>query len=415
MNKGEAIVAPILEQHLGDTFPACQIAAWKRSSSGRIWVKPGGDTIVNGSWGWVDPETQKIPVTWETGFDLASITKLFTTTAFLWFVNERMVTLDNPLYYVIPEFAELGDRPIEGGVDPHSKQPLPVDPAYVGQRVDPRQVTFRHLLTHTSGLPPWLPIYQAAGGPPPPPDQPDPEAPNRWPRALDALMRVPFVGPPDGRTIRYSDIGLMLLGEAVARLGQADFPYIFNEQLFDNMPFTFLFDPVRYYGAKYDEFAPTEDDPTWRGRRVWGEVHDENACGVGGVAGHAGLFGDALQLLNFGKFWLDGLNWGRWEFDPALARAATSLQVEYDGVRRGLGFHLKAKHDSMAGDRMSLNSYGHSGFTGTSLWIDPDNELVVVILTNRVYPGRDHVGKHGDIHDFRRGVHDAIAAACGIG
>jgi CubicO group peptidase (beta-lactamase class C family) len=221
-------------------------------------------------------------------------------------------------------------------------------------------------------------------------------------------VRYPFVSTPDG-IVRYSDIGLMLLGEAVARLhGAGDLEAAIAARVLPTLaPHRIVFNPLQH-GIAREKIAPTEDDPTWRKRRVWGEVHDENACGVGGVAGHAGLFATAQAVAAFGQACLDMS--ARFGLSPALTQEALSLQAESDGQRRGLGFALKAAHDSSAGDHMSMRTFGHTGFTGTSLWIDPDTRLVVALLTNSVYPGR----AHGGTHEFRREVHNAIAETVGM-
>jgi CubicO group peptidase (beta-lactamase class C family) len=391
---------PLIAAHLSGTFPACTIC-----------VSHHGGVIYEGAWGHIDPETRSIPVTTEKLFDLASITKLFTTTAFLSLVSEGRVKLDEPLVSVIPEFGSVTPRPIEGGQDPHTKQRQPTPTDLVGKMVDPASITFRHLLTHTSGLAPWRDVYTVTGDVPPPPDQPmTPDARRRrWQRALAALTTYPFIAPPDG-IVRYSDIGLMLLGEAVARLdGSGDLEQAIDRRVVQPLGVDaaghILFNPVRDHGRMRVDITPTEDDPIWRQRRVWGEVHDENCCGLGGVTGHAGLFGTARSIVALGLCWLHDP--GTFGITPDIAQQATTLQVDSAGTRRGLGFALKAASDSMAGDRMSQRAYGHSGFTGTTLWIDPEAEVVVALLTNSVYYGRHSQG-YANTHSFRRAVHDAI-------
>jgi serine-type D-Ala-D-Ala carboxypeptidase len=164
------------------------------------------------------------------------------------------------------------------------------------------------------------------------------------------------------------------------------------------------FNPMQY-GVEKNMIAPTEHDYTWRKRRVWGEVHDENACGVGGIAGHAGLFGTARDVAALGQAWLE--NDPRLDIPADVMDDAKRQHAQTGETRRGLGWMLKAATDSSAGDIYSMNSYGHTGFTGTSLWIDPDRALVVALLTNRVYPGRELEG----IHEFRRAVHTAVVEA----
>ncbi|MBI5931090.1 MAG: beta-lactamase family protein [Chloroflexi bacterium] len=366
-----------------------------------------GEAIVHQAWGWVDPETQKIPVTTETLFDLASVTKLFTVTAFLQQVSAGRVTLNTPLVDIIPEFGLLNPRPMDGGQDPHSKEVLPIPDAVKGKWVDPAQVNFFHLLTHTSGLPAWRDVFNAAGPAPVPPTQFDPIArAERWARGLSAIYSYAFVAQP-GEKVIYSDIGLMLLGEAVTRLTRQPLDVAIREYV--TMPLGLsspTFNPLQNSVAQAN-IAPTENDPKWRKRRCWGEVHDENACGVGGVAGHAGLFAEVSDVATFGQAWLS--HDPRLNIDPNFMAEAVCEQAETDGIRKGLGWMIKATDGSSAGEFMDISTYGHTGFTGTSLFIDPTKGLAVALLTNSVYPGREVPGTF----ELRHDVHNLIGKVAG--
>jgi CubicO group peptidase (beta-lactamase class C family) len=149
--------------HIGPIFPAAALTVVYRD-----------EVLFNGAWGWIDPDRCALPVQPDTLFDLASVTKLFTVTAFLALVSAGCVELDEPIVSVLPEFGHLTPRAIDGGQDPHSKVFLPTPDEWIGRTADPAQVTFRHLLTHTSGLAPWRDVFRAAGPPPPSPDTPDP-------------------------------------------------------------------------------------------------------------------------------------------------------------------------------------------------------------------------------------------------
>jgi CubicO group peptidase (beta-lactamase class C family) len=360
--------------------------------------------ILNSAWGWTDPETKNSPLHTAGLFDLASLTKLYTTMAFFTLVTDEKVSLHGRLVDVIPEFGKVSPRPIDGGQDPFTKEPLPVDAAFKGQKVNPREVTFFQLLTHTSGLPAWRDVFSVAPAPAEPPQTEKVERAERWSKALERLYEFNFVGFPE-TGVRYSDVGMMLLGEVVSRLhgnsGKLD-EAIKQRVLRDKLRDT-LFNPL-YNRIPRHEIAPTEMDVTWRKRRIWGEVHDENASGVGGVSGHAGLFATAQDVALFGNFYLNHAE-RMLKIDPELAIAATELQAQTEDVRRGLGWALKSEKGAMAGDRFHPTSYGHSGFTGTTLWIDPQANLVVALLTNRVWGGRDDVDS---IHQLRRDVHDII-------
>lgn len=354
--------------------------------------------IVHDAWGWIDPDTQQHPVTTQTLFDLASLTKLFTTTAFLVLASQQNIVLSTPIGEFLPEFIANGLRPIDGGQDPHTGIRQPIAEHLAGKTVDPRTVSLWHLLTHSSGLPPWRDVYSIA----PPPVENDLFSPAmRWQMGLAQLFSYPFVDCV-GASVRYSDIGLMLLGEIVARLNNTTLEEAIQQHVIQPLGVTdVLFNPLNHHQYSQNTIAPTEFDSRWRGRRVWGEVHDENACGVGGVAGHAGLFASASSVARFGLAWL---NHDSFAINPDLWEQAVHEQVNFEGERRGLGWMLRSIENSSAGHHMSPRSFGHTGFTGTSLWIDPERQLVVALLTNRVYWGRDGAA----IHNLRRLVHDTI-------
>lgn len=358
-------------------------------------VEKEGACVYEGAFGRLDPESSTRPVEPDSLFDLASLTKLFTATAFLRLVDAGLVGLDQPLADALPEFG--GIRPIGGTEDPLAKTPLPVDPARAGQSVDAGRVTFRHLLTHTSGLPAWRSVYTHCG-PPPRLPLPDAEIDTRQEKALAALVAYPFVAQP-GEHYAYSDIGLMLLGFAVARLsGLGRLARAIERLVTAPLEIAARFTPPAEMHAR---IAPTERC-AWRGRRVQGEVHDENAAGLGGMAGHAGLFATAADVCALGQLYLAG---GAELLSRGLA--AESIQEQHaspDGFRRGLGWQLRSDPNPTCSTAFSPASFGHTGFTGTSLWCDPHQRLCVALLTNRVYHGRDAAG----IVSLRPRVHRAV-------
>ncbi|HIQ04501.1 MAG TPA: carboxylesterase [Anaerolineae bacterium] len=401
------------------------VEALLRSSVGRVaqamvlLVVHSDEAVFEAAYGQLDNGLQQQPTQLSTRFDLASVTKLFTATAFMRLVDQGLVALDQPVANVIPEFA--GVRPIGGSEDPLAKVPISPNPAYVGQVVDAGRVTFRQLLTHTSGLPAWRSVYLEAGPVPPAPGEPvaDPGVEERIHRALTAIVRYPFIYPP-GEDLVYSDIGLILLGESVARLLGKRLDRAVEELVLSPLGLCHTgYRPLDMRNRhQVDDIAATEFC-AWRKRRLRGEVHDENAAGMGGVAGHAGLFGTAADVAKLASLYLHGgtvtkgvLPGGRGERKACLLRPETvadmiSEQVRQPGpggVRRGLGWMLRAREGASCGRYFSQNSFGHTGFTGTSVWVDPTVGLIVVLLTNRVYCGRDPAG----ITALRPALHDAV-------
>ncbi len=368
--------------------PALAISVWQ---AGAPWYEAYA--------GWVDPDSQTTPVGYRSLFDLASVSKLFTATAALRLANDSRLDLDEPIARVIPEFGASGPRGVDGGQDPLSWEMLPTPIQRRDWSVDPASVTMRQLLTHTSGLAPWRSLFRVVEPAPPPPDEPDPTSiEERWSSALSAIAGYRFVARP-GEEFHYSDLGFTLVGMAVARrfgqpLSMAMQALIRDRLGLDSMTYTPL-----AAGRPRMRIVPTEIDGRWRGRRCWGEVHDENAAGMGGVAGHAGLFATVHDVARFGVAWL--------RQDPRLRlerfrRTAVSDQTPGMGVARGFGWQVQPT-DHMA--PLSDAAYGHTGFTGTSLVVDPGRDLVIALLTNRVYWGRDPMA----IDRLRLDVHEIFA------
>ncbi len=301
------------------------------------------------------------PVPLNAIYDLASLTKVIaTTTAAMLMAQSGQLDLDAAVQGYLPEF--------------------------VGENKD--RVTVRHLLTHSSGLPPFKRYFLE----------------NLQPgEIIDRILKEPLEYEPGTQT-RYSDLGMILLGKIIEKLSGQPLDRFCHDRIFEplGMTETFFNPPA----PLLDRIPPTENDP-WRGRMVHGVVHDENAYALGGVSGHAGLFSSARDLAIFAQMMLNG---GRYDdvrlLDRKIIEEFTRRQDIVPGSTRALGWDTPGPRSS-AGRLMSRKAFGHTGFTGTSIWIDPDRKLFVILLSNRVHPTR----KNRKLYRFRPKLHDAIIGA----
>lgn len=358
----------LMTEWAGRVFPAAQLV-----------VHLHGAPVYNRAFGWVAPDERRTPTTPHTLFDLASLTKLFTVTAFMRLVEVGTVALDQPVCTILPAFS--GQRPILPYEDPLTPGSL-VAVSNEDGVVDAGLVTFRQLLCHSAGLPAWRPLYR----------QPDADAARR-------MVLESFFSYQLQQHVVYSDIGLILLGMAVE---------VLSGLRLDDALAQFVTQPL---GLRDTRFLPMGEPcsalvaPTefcaWRQRRVIAEVHDENACALGGIAGHAGLFSTAGDVARFGQLFLDG---GAPLLQPETVAQMTRVQSQEGNTRRGLGFALWSSDPEASGNPFSQQAFGHTGFTGASLWIDPQADLVVALLTNEVYFGRTNRG----IAPLRVAVHRAV-------
>ncbi len=306
-----------------------------------------------------------------TIYDLASLTKVIgLTTAVMFAVDEGRLTLDSSVVRYVPAFG-TGDSLR-------------------------RTVTLRHLLTHSSGLPAWRPIYK--------------EASSRA-EGLAAVDTTPLDTLPGARYV-YSDLGAIVLTQAVEAVSGTRIDSLLSRRLFQplGMRDTRYLPPASWL----PRIAPTENDP-WRGHVLRGEVHDENAAALGGVSGHAGLFSSTRDLLRFGDWLLSGTAPACRPAGPRPALAPpralnqfTHRQELPPGSSRALGWDTPSEGSS-AGHLLSARSFGHTGFTGTSIWIDPSHCLVIVLLSNRVHPTRAN-NRWGAV---RAGVADLVVDGLG--
>lgn len=407
-----ARIAGILADALPRVAPAAVVA-----------VRHRGRLVVEQAAGVADPEGDGRPADPALRFDLASLTKLVTATAVLQLVSAGRLGLDDRLVALLPELASPTPRTVDGGQEPITRVMLPTPPERRWWTVDPAAVTVAQLLAHTSGLVPWRSLFHVIGPVPPPPPAPDPVArPDRLDAALAAIRTYPFVDRP-GAAIRYSDIGFILLGTIVERLDGV----ALDEALARRVAVPLGLGSLGYRpldgGLERAAVAPTSIDPVWRRRRSHGEVEDENASALGGISGHAGLFASAADVAAFGQAWLDGD--ARLAIAPAVRAEALREQAADAADRRGLGWQLRraagpapADAEPAGLDAVGPRAFGHTGFTGTVLSVDPDADLVVAVLTNRVWAGRAttgigalQAGIHAIAHEAATGHAAATAAA----
>jgi CubicO group peptidase (beta-lactamase class C family) len=253
---------------------------------------------------------------------------------------------------------------------------------------DPRRsrVTFRMLLAHSSGLPAYVKLFETA---------------NNRNELLAQAAQIPLAAEPGARA-EYSDIGFILLGAALERLANETLDNFCKREIFG--PLDTIFIGFNLPKHPYRSWTPpTEDDKTFRHRVVQGEVHDENAWVMGGVAGHAGCFATAHDVATFAQTLL---NDGEPLFQPHTVELFTRRQAWPAGTSRALGWDTPSS-PSQSGRYFSPRSYGHLGYTGTSVWIDPERQLSVTLLTNRTWPDRSSQA----IKQIRPAFHDAVVEA----
>jgi beta-N-acetylhexosaminidase len=308
-------------------------------------------------------------VTVDTIYDVASLTKaIVTTTAIMKLVERKQLDLDAPVSRYLTEWITAEKS------DPDA-----------GWR---SRVTVRMLLLHDSGLPAHEDFFKLAKG---------------HDAMLARVMAQPLIREP-GTKIEYSDLGFILLGEIVSRVTGTSLDAFAQREIFSPLGMhNSRFNPPRSLRAR---IAPTEHDAAFRKRLIVGEVHDENAWAMGGVSGHAGLFSTAGDIAIFAQTLLNG---GVYAHKRLLARATIQTFTARQNIgdsTRALGWDVPVA-PSTSGHYFSPSGFGHLGFTGTSLWIDPERSLFVILLTNRVNPTRANI----KIREVWPALHDAIGDA----
>ena len=343
-----------------------------------LWVSVRGSTVVHESFGRASLRPDAVPATRDTVYDLASLTKaIVATTCIAILTGRSRLSLDRPVAKIIPAFRGPGKETI----------------------------TLAQVLNHASGLPAWRPLFEGI-------DPSEVGTTAGKSRILESVCREPLVYPAGTKSV-YSDIGFILLGHLLEIFTGVSLDDLARQWICEalGMKDTFFLplgseSRTREIGRRL--IASTEDCP-WRGKVLHGVVHDENAYAMGGVAGHAGLFGTAGDVGRFALTLLDALE-GRSDFIPAeTLRVFTARSDRTPGSSWALGWDTPSPPSS-SGRYFSPDAFGHLGYTGTSLWIDPEKKLIVVLLSNRVHP----TSRNDKIKAFRPLIHDQIVEELGL-
>ncbi len=351
-DEGFSKIDSVMRKAISDSaFPGAQLCVVK-----------DGALVYNKSFGMLEYSSNSPRVNSSTMYDIASLTKVVVTTSCIMkLYDEGKLRLEDTVAHFIPEFVN------------HGKE----------------NITIRNLLMHSAGLPPFKLFYLTCKTPE---------------EVLDSIYHTNLIYPPGDSTV-YSDFGFIILGKIVEAVSGVSLDVYARKSLFVplEMEQTMYSPPSSYI----KNIAPTEVDTVWRKKLIWGTVHDETAALLGGVAGHAGLFSTASDLAVFMQMMMSrGSYGGRQLLKPETVELFTTLADTKS--RRALGWDTKTMNGySTAGSLFGPKSFGHTGFTGTSLWADPEKKIFVILLTNRVNPTRNNT----KIQQIRPAVHDAVVRA----
>ncbi len=358
-------IASILEAGVGEgVFPGAVLLFAKE-----------GQILFHECCGHLSLIPRRIRMKRNTIFDLASLTKpLCTTLAIMKLVDEGKIHLDHSLSHLIP----------------------------TNLTADKRDLTPRLLLSHCAGFADWKPYYL---------ELVERKAEERKKALRERILKEPLTYDP-GKGCIYSDLGFMILEWIIEEIsGMAMHPFVqhhFYQPL--SLKSTFLCREAPGQPFKKGIFAATEACP-WRKKVIQGEVHDENAWALGGYSGHAGLFGTAEEVYRVVNLLRQHVLEERDDYlKPETVRAFFTRQDMVKESTWCLGWDTPSQENSSAGEYFSHNSVGHTGFTGTSVWMDLDQDVVVVLLTNRVHPTRNN----DKIRAFRPRLHDLIMEELGL-
>ena len=334
-------------------FPGAQILVVKDSK-----------ILAEKSFGYQTFESNSRKIDVNTIYDIASLTKVVATTPVIMkLIKKKYLHLDHEIYQFYPEFK--------------------------GKWKD--KVTIKHLLTHSSGLKPYEEYFK------------NKNIKNSDDIIKDIVSKQNLLFEP-GSEFKYSDLGMILLMDIAEKITGRTFSELVQSWILNplNMKNSYFNPPVNIL----DVIPPTEIDNLYRNKIVKGFVHDENAFLMGGVSGHAGLFSNSYDIAKYAQTMINfGIYNGSRVFNSySIKKTITKQNIPY-GSDYALGWDTPSiRGNSSAGDFFSKGSYGHLGFTGTSLWVDPNQKIIIILLTNRTYPTRDKLG----MYKLRRDFHNEI-------
>ncbi|MDO5654613.1 MAG: glycoside hydrolase family 3 N-terminal domain-containing protein [Flavobacteriaceae bacterium] len=357
-----------------------ELAEWameiKATPGMQILVARNGKVVYDKSFGYFTYD-KKDKVAWNHLYDVASVTKIVSTMPLLMSrIEKNYFSLDEPLRHFIPR-AIFSDK---------------------------NQVSLREILAHQAGFYPWIPFYKETIDSVTMNYKPGyystekkmgfetEVAKNLFIRNAyrDSMMNKIFLKESVARRYRYSDLGYYLFQDYLERNTYQSLDYQLDKSFFEPLGMNYTtYNPLKKF--ELEQIVPTENDLVFRKQQIQGYVHDQGAAMLGGVAGHAGIFSNSNDLAKMMQMFLNnGVYGGRKYLTESVIKEFTSYQYRNQGNRRGLGFDKQLGTNGPAYSGVSSSSYGHSGFTGTLVWADPEYNLVYVFLSNRVYPTSDN-------------------------
>ena len=333
----------------------------------QVVVVQKGEMVFSGGFGYHTYDSGSPPVNHETVYDIASLTKVLAATPItMKLISQKKLSLDHTVKQFYPQFTGGGKE----------------------------EITIRNLFTHSSGLPGYYQFFLD-------------ENIKTKEDVLNYILNADLQSQPSTH-YEYSDLGFILITGIIEKV---------SGRTIDRLGHSWVYGPLEMKQTRYIPpiewrkiIAPTEMDTVYRKRLLQGKVHDENTHLMGGVSGHAGVFSTAEDIAKYAQMLVNGGLWkGKRFFKASQVQDFTTLQNIPQGSEMALGWDTPSQNgQSIAGDYFTPGSYGHLGFTGTSLWIDPNQEIVIVLLTNRVHPSRKGDEGSKEMYGIRRNFYNAV-------